>query len=354
MAILSKPTMTRQARCPARFPILLFAAIAVLLSGCSSFRSSKSLDMGRFAEDMIAVAGEIQYSLGQHQAVYLRDYMDTPEIAPLQYAATRAKSLVRGVIAYSIQLVTVGDSRKPDSEKADALAGYFEEVLPPVIEGPGPTLGLTRAELDTVLADIRAQQRYLDAIAAAQPVVDEIAIVSGGIFDDLKTAIDRMTDALREQIEDRYRDVRLADRILAKRQIQTVYNLAYLPQIRSGTPGAIDSLLAHEPSLPLLVNVDDGIDAEEILRIETRMIDVLTGVRLVREQLEPDIEMYYKEMNELDQMTNVWNAELRKARVSIVAWARAHKRMAQGVTNPADIDVLGIARKASGTVLPIP
>jgi hypothetical protein len=64
--------------------------------------------------------------------------------------------------------------------------------------------------------------------------------------------------------------------------------------------------------------------------------------------------MYYRQQDELDTLAAVWNAELRKARVAVVAWARAHKRMAQGVIDPADVDVLGIARKASGAVLPIP
>ena len=336
--------------------ILYLVGIIVVsvLPGCSSFKSKKRLDMGRFAEDMITVAGEIQYSLGQQKAVYLRDYMDAPELVPLQIQAERAKLLVRGVISYSIQLVTVGDSRKPDAEKAAALAGYLEDVLPAVIGGPGSTLDLTRAQVDTILANVRTQKKYLDAIGAAQPVVDEVAIASGDIFDDLKTAMDAAIDAVYRRIKERYRDVRVADELLGRRQIQTVYNIAFLPQIRLGVPGALDSLLAREPSLPALVDTRHGLDAEEIQHIEDRMLDILTRLREVREQLEPDLEMYFKQQHELDELENVWNAELRKARVSVEAWARAHKRMAQGVTDPADINVLGIARKASGTMLPIP
>ena len=64
--------------------------------------------------------------------------------------------------------------------------------------------------------------------------------------------------------------------------------------------------------------------------------------------------MYFRQQHKLDGIDNSWNAELRKVRVSVVAWARAHKRMAQGVIDATDIDVLGMARKASGSVLPIP
>jgi len=334
--------------------VLALLAAATCLAGCSSFKSHKRLDMGRFAEDMIAVAGEIQYSLGQTKAVYIRDYMDTPELVPLRIEAERAKRLVRGVIAYSIQLVTVGDSQKPDVEKAKALAGYLEEVLPAVTEADGPTIKLTPAEIDTILADIRAQKKYLDAIAAAQPIVDETAIVSGDIFDDLNAAMDAAVVAVRRRIEEKYGTARTADEALRQRQLQTVYNIGYLKLIRTGVPGALDSLLVHEPSLPALVNVRDGLDDGEIQRIEDRMLELLTRLREVREQLAPDLEMYFRQQDELDTLDAVWSAELRKARVAVIAWARAHKRMAQGVTDPADINVLGIARKASGGVLPIP
>jgi hypothetical protein len=157
--------------------------------------------MGRFAEDMIAVAGEIQYGLGQQRAGSLREYIDIPEMVPLRIEAERAKQLVRGVITYSIQLVTVGDSNKPEREKAKALAEYLEGVLPVVLEGPGPTLNLTPTRVDTILANIRAQKKYLDAIGAAQPVVDEVAIASGEIFDNLKAAMDAAILAVRNRIE---------------------------------------------------------------------------------------------------------------------------------------------------------
>ncbi|UCH84502.1 MAG: hypothetical protein JSW50_02075 [Candidatus Latescibacterota bacterium] len=339
----------------ARFCLVGIVLFSVL-SGCSGlkskFRSSKHLDMGRFAEDMIAVAGEIQYSLGQQKATYLRDYTDTPELLLLRKEADRAKGLVRGVIAYSIQLVTLGDSRKPDVEKAAELADYLEDVVPVDFEGRDPALTFTQGQVDTILANVRSQRKFLDAIFAAQPLVDEVSIASGEIFDDLKIAMEAVVSATRHRIEDRYGDVRKADELLRRRQMQAVYNLAFLRPIRLGVPGAADSLLAHEPALAALVNTRDGIDAEEMLRIEDRMLGTLKAIRDIRDQLEPDMKMYYNQHHELDEIKNGWNAELRKARVAIVAWARAHKRMSEGVIDPAEVDVLGIARKAAGSMLP--
>ena len=324
------------------------------LGGCSAFKSKKRLDMGRVAEDMIAVTGEIQYSLGQKRPVYIRGYQETPQLASLEYETERARMLVRGVIDYTTRLVTIGDSHRPESEKASALADYLQDLLPTVIEEPDRTLDLTRAQVDTILANVRAQTTFLGALDAAQPVVDEVSIASRAIFDDTKAAMDAAVTALRQRIEDRFRDVLTADEKLERRQIAAVFGLDYLPLIRKGVPGALDSLLALEPSLPALVATRDGLDASEIQLIEDRMLTILVRTREVREQLEPDIERYHEHLRELDELENLWRAQVRKARVAVLAWARAHKLMAQGVTDPARINVLGIARSAAGTVLPIP
>jgi hypothetical protein len=324
------------------------------LGGCSSFRSKKRLEMGRFAEDMIALAGDIQHNLGQRQPVYLRDQFSIPEVDTLRMEFDRAKNLLRGVIGYSIQLVTVGDSGKPEPMKAALLADYLAEVLPTVLEVQPPVLDLSRAKVDTILTNVRSQEKFLAAIEAAQPLVDEVAFAADRIFDDTKHALDTALDAVRGRIEERYRDVRTADLALERRQIMSVFNIEYLGQIRRGVPGAVDSLIAREPSLAALVDASDGLDALEAQRIEDRMITILSRLREVRQQLQPDLEMYYRQQQELDELGSLWNSELRKANVAIVAWARGHKRIAQGVVDPADINVLGIARKASGSVIPLP
>ncbi len=339
-----------------RTPVLALTLILVIgaLGGCSAFRSTKRVDIGDVAEDMITVTGEIQYSLGQKRPVYLRGYHDTPQLASLEDETDRARMLVRGVIDYTIRLATIGDSHRPESEKATAMADFLQDLLPAVIEGPDPTLDLTPAQVDTILADVRAQTTFVDALGAAQPVVDEVAIASREIFDDTDAAMDAAVTALRQRIEDRFHDVLTADEKLGRQQIRAVFGLDYLPLIREGVPGALDSLLALEPSLPAPVVTSDGLSASEIQLIEDRMLAILAQTSEVREQLGPDIERYYEHHMELDGLENLWRAEVRKARVTVLAWARAHKLLAQGVTDPAKIDIVGIARMAAGKALPVP
>ena len=73
-----------------------------------------------------------------------------------------------------------------------------------------------------------------------------------------------------------------------------------------------------------------------------------------RLNLAPDIELFWKQQAELEELVAAFNAALRQARVAVIAWSRAHQRLASGITDPAEIDIFGIAKKAAGNYVPIP
>ena len=64
--------------------------------------------------------------------------------------------------------------------------------------------------------------------------------------------------------------------------------------------------------------------------------------------------MLGRQQAELEELVASFNKALRQARVAIIAWSRAHQRLASGITDPAEIDIFGIAKKAAGDYLPIP
>jgi hypothetical protein len=327
-------------------------ALAVI-GGCSQFKSSKRLDLSPFAEDMIAVAGDIQYGLGQQQIVYLNEYFeDTPETEDVIVIAAKLRRIIRGAIAYAIQIVTLADSRLSGPERAQALADYLDGLLRPVLEAPGPELLMSVAELDTVIADVRSRSDLLGALEAAQPIIDEVARASGDLFDEAKSTMDSYVWTIRERVEAEYAPVVLANKKLRDAQIQTAFNIELLGRYRRGEKAALDSLVSAEPSLA--AEVEGGQITEQRLRaVEERLLFKLRALAEVREQLQPDIEMQLAKRRELGEINASANAALRQGRVAILAWARAHDRLARGVVDPAQIDVLGIARKAAGSVAPL-
>jgi hypothetical protein len=118
---------------------------------------------------MIEIAGDIQYGLAEQQVVYLRGYADLPEMDTLEMWANKVRDIIQGTIAYSIEIVTLADSTLSGPERPEMLATYLDGLLRPVLERPQPALNLTLAQLDEILADVRAQDTLLDGLNAAQP-----------------------------------------------------------------------------------------------------------------------------------------------------------------------------------------
>ena len=199
--------------------------------------------------------------------------------------------------------------------------------------------------------DVFAQRKRVDAV---QKQVD-VARASQETFEDMKEAVDAATNGMRSRIEADNVDVARANRILKNYQIAGVLDIELIAKYRRGDDAALDSLYARQPAAHEVAPRREGGPTPEDLRaLEDRFMFGLRAVRELRDQLEPDLELYWKQQQELDRLINEYGALLRKANVAVIAWARAHDRLAQGVLDPAKIDVLGIAGKAAGAANPIP
>jgi hypothetical protein len=68
----------------------------------------------------------------------------------------------------------------------------------------------------------------------------------------------------------------------------------------------------------------------------------------------PELEQFQKEMQELDNLISIADRGIRQSKGAIVVWRRSHQTMAAGITEPAAIDLFGIAQAAVRKVAPIP
>ena len=119
-----------------------------------------------------------------------------------------------------------------------------------------------------------------------------------------------------------------------------------------GNQVAADSLYAHQPSLRGILQ-PGKMPSETVMReVEQRLVFILNSITELRRQIAPDLEEYRQARRELGILNNEYSAALRQGRVAIIAWGRAHDRLASGVIDPAEINVLGTARQAAGGVVP--
>lgn len=334
------------------FLTLTLVIASMLINSCSLFQSSQRLDLSPYAENIIQITGDIEYGLSQTQVIYLRDYINGPKVELLQDYGAKAKKVIRNIISYSVEVVTLGHSNIDENKKAQKLAEYLELLLRPILEGPESKLDFTDAELDTVLKNIRNQKKFLAALGVTQPLIDNIAATLGRFLDEGKEVLNDAIGEIHDNIIDDNRLVILGNRKLRDSQLRTMFNLEYLASFRAGDKSGIDSLFAKEPSLKEFVVDQNNITSADLRAIEQRMGYILEALRDVREALSVDLELYNNQMNELDVNAKLYKEALRKVNVVVVVWSEAHRKLAAGITDPAQIDLIGMVVRSASRILP--
>jgi hypothetical protein len=328
-------------------------AIAIALSGCSYIKSQQRVDITPFAENTINLVSEVNYGLNTRSAVYLREYIDEPEVAEYREEWSHFRPVLRGVAAYSIAIVTLSKSDITKKERAVQLADFLERLLSPVITREEKAFLYTEETLDAVLSDIRSQQNLLDGLRAAQPIIDEIARYSGEHLDRIKDRQDRAQDFLMDKIAEDHREVLEYNELLKEAQAKSLHSLKLLSDYRHGhNERALEELLENDWELREILPSTTNVSLEDLRSLEERLLFRLKGVREIKEQLVPDIEFYQNKILELDVAVQAANSNLQRARVTMIIWSRTHQRLAEGVTDPAKVDVMGIAKRALDASLP--
>lgn len=337
--------------------LVLFTGSLLFINGCGIFgifTSTQRLDMSPFANSMIAVAGEIQYSLLQNRSIHLSSLTPGPELERFVLYRTKMRDIIKATISYSIEIVTLSESKANEKEKCQALADYLEGVRRPVLDYPDIELNLTPEQMDEIVIDVRKQEKLLDAIAAAQPIIDEVAISTGELADLLKEYLDSAHLEINGQWEDKYGEVLWADNELRDGQIKAIKASYYLREYRTGRTGSTDSIFISDPQLAEVVEDKENISKTDIMELEKRVLFKLSRITEMRKEFEDDINLYYKGLSELENVKAAYNIALRDARNAVILWSRAHNALGKGVTDPAEINILGLMLNAAKAAAPIP
>lgn len=327
--------------------------VIVTAFGCTAFKSSQRLDLKPFANSMITVAGEIQYSLLQHKLTHMAMLKPGPDFIDFKIRSDKIRDVIKSIISYSIQIVTLSESNMDEKNKAAGLADYLQGIKHPVLKHPTPELNISQDQMDAIIENVRKQKNLLDALGAAQPIIDEVANMMGDLADEAKEYLDLAYLEIKGQWKDEYGSIIWADKEMKESQLGSIGALYFLKQYRIGESTSIDSVFIVDPQLREVVPKNKKVTIIDIMELEKRLVYKLSGVSEMRQQFRPDMEMFYKGLNELEEVKAVYNKALKDARNAVILWSRAHNEMAKGVTDPAQIDILGLMMKAASAV-PVP
>ena len=336
--------------------LILVGLVVLIATGCSSFRSKERINLAPFAENTISLAAEIEYGIGEASTfVNLRELWNDPALAAHRKEWDKVRALMKGVVAYSVEVTTLGNSTLSGPERAQSLAEFLDPLARPVLEYhrvAATALRITPTRMDSILTDIRKQKDLLAALRAAQPVIDEVARLSDQIFDQVDESLDDTARALITRIDQINANAVYYDKLVNQVQYSIFRRIVFLSNYRRTHEVAqLDSLYKEDPQLLEMVATPKSPTLEELANIESRLFDKVQAMDLFEKQIRPDIERYHLQQIELAEIYKRASTQLKRARTTMIVWSRAHRNLSQGITDPAKVNLFDITKKAIKTAL---
>jgi hypothetical protein len=135
---------------------------------------------------------------------------------------------------------------------------------------------------------------------------------------------------------------------------RTLQSAVYLSRWRKGEGSMEDSLLSGDPALKEYLKPGQAMNYKIAGKISQLVIARLEAGKLIQEHLYPELQQYQTEMKELDDLIAIADRGIKQSKAAIIIWRQSHRTMAAGITEPAAIDLFGIAKAAVKKVAPIP
>jgi hypothetical protein len=334
---------------------LIAVLIVAVLPGCSAFQAKKRPNLTPFAEHIIAMSEDIQYGFSEEPTVWLNRYARETEIAPMiedfRESANTTRRILRGIVAYSIEVVTLAQARATGPEKAQALADYLESLMGPAFDLEKIDLHITRADFDSIVVDMREQANLFDGLNSAQPVADEIARIIGEHIAMTELLLYRLNEAIAVAIEEEYAPQLAFRKVLQREQKITLNSVQLLIAAVDGDEAAVDKLWELDAMLLRGYKKGQQLDDEDAQVIMERIMVRFERIESIRKSVWAELEAYELELRELHRLTMEAQSAVRRARATALAWAQAHRKLASGVVDPAQIDMMGITQRVLGGIL---
>ena len=332
---------------------LTLFALAFTLTGCSYFQRAEHLDLAPFAERTVSLAADIEYGMTKGgSAHYLREYRTDPVVVAHNEQWNEVRRLLRGVVAYSVEISTLGASKMPSPERNQRFATFLDRLIRPVLEEEPAGVRFSIQDLDDMLAAIKDQVLFLDALREAQPFIDEVARLADLLFDTTQDALTDVADYLYGRIEaDNAGPVDTWDRLIkAQDGLFTSIDLTRTYKI-GHDPAVLATLYENEIDYPEWAANPAAPTTDELNKM---LYDIVGKLKIgldLKDLLRPDLEHFAAQQQELDRLYVGAQIQLKKARVTIMIWAKAHRNLSEGVTDAAKIDIFDITKKAVRTAL---
>jgi hypothetical protein len=336
-------------------PRALLATTALALvcasAGCSSVRTTRRLDMQPFAENTVTAIGEMRKLETPPIWIRLRPFFSHPSIVETRAITKPLVELVRGVNAYSLQVVALNESRISEKSKVRELVRYLRGAsqLALLEEADSAEVRLTPERREQIFKDIEKRETLMDALQAADPIVNAVLARGFELSDAVDASIMKSSAAIEAEVQANFHDM-LEDRAdLVKLQEQTARALVLAQRLAFGDEEAAAQLRKTVPMLSELLPEGRKPGRKEHQAVVEDLAGQAAKIKTALDQIDPQYQAYRESILELDTLRagKVDNAKL--ARSVLMVWARSHKSLARGVEVPPMFDLAGIISTSAKT-----
>jgi hypothetical protein len=327
------------------------AALALAASGCSIFSGSKRVDMQPFAENTVTAIGEMRRIEAPPIWVRLRPYFAHPSVLEARATAKPLLDLVRGVNAYSLQVVSLNESRISEKAKVRELAKFLHGASQQALlnQADEAEIALTPERREELLKGIAAKETFMEALLAAEPIVNAVLARGLDLSDSVDAALTRAVVAIEKEVQQQYAGM-LANRgTLVALQDRTIEAQALAEQVGFGDEAAAEQLRQKVPTLGEQLPAGRKATAKEQQAAVATLTAQAARIRTALDQIDPQYQAYRESVLELDTLRAKTTENAKLARSVLMLWARSHKNLARGVEVPPMFDLAKIVMSAAGT-----
>jgi len=315
---------------------LLYLVLA--LSGCATwkekFQPKTQANVGIFADTTLSMLSQADLGFDRDEAVYVREFFDKAgdEEKRLYHNNKATRKFIRGIIKYSLELVVITETHETAADQIKAYADYISDFDDTILK----KLGLEKDHYTEVIEEVRAQDKFMDALKKAQPIIHGASLLMNTLLDEKFDAIEDLALKLDQRIDERYAEVIRYQDALEKEKYTVLKSLGRVYLTFKGDTDAFDRLvnsgaIRKKGLIPQGRPSDDGL-----VTIAEHLMSRLKGLHLINTEIKPDWDNYRETHRELDKLHSQAINRLNKMRLVTLVWLRAHQKMAAGVQSPAE------------------
>ena len=333
-----------------RIKILIILSLAIIVSGCSVFKSSKQIDMTPFSDNAGTLFGEAVMVSRPFQWKHLKEYTSVPEFQIILKRAQPLFTALNGVVYYSNQVVAINNAKLSNRDKNKQLARYLSDAMEKALRDEKiDSLQVDKMEAVSVFKNIRDAETYLDGISAASPIVHSVVRAIKRRLKEIQDAIPSILIAFDREIDKDYAMTKANYYHLKHLQGELMLSATRLYRARIGNQAQLDTLVQTNAAIRNFIPSTTNASAVQLDKAEAYLIAQLQQVDIFIHQLDDAKAEYIAKKDELITWGTQADAKVRIARSAMTVWAQSHRNLGAGIPVPPLIDVAGITTGLIGS-----